>query len=214
MNKIYLFLFVALLFSSCGGDNIRKVQVQTEYGNMTIELFNTTPQHRDNFVKLVKEGFYDDLLFHRVMQSFMIQGGDPQSKGAAPGARLGTGGPGYTIPAEIQHYHYKGRLSAARQPDSVNPEMASSGSQFYIVQGSPVSSNRLDAMASSKGLSYSEEAKNIYTSVGGRPDLDAAYTVFGQVTEGLDVIDKIAAVQVDQYNRPFQDVKMKIVLLN
>lgn len=214
MNKLILVVFVAFMFATCGGDKIRKVEVQTEFGNMKIELFNTTALHRDNFIKLVKEGFYDDLLFHRVMQNFMIQGGDPNSKDSPAGARLGTGGPGYTIPQEIKYHHFKGRLSAARQPDSVNPEKASSGSQFYIVQGTPASAARLDAMGSTKGITYTEQDKAIYSSAGGRPDLDGEYTVFGQVTEGLEVIDKIAAVQVDSANRPLKNVKMKIVLLN
>lgn len=214
MNKLIVLLFVAFLFGSCGGDGVKRVEIQTEFGNMKVELFNSTPKHRDNFVKLIKEGFYDDLLFHRVMSGFMVQGGDPNSKDAPSGSRLGTGGPGYTIPAEIGEYHFKGRLAAARQPDSVNPEQASSGSQFYIVHGRASSEAQLNGQASMKGITYSEQDIAIYSSTGGTPGLDNDYTVFGQVVEGLDVVDKIAAVKKDGANRPFEDVKMKIVLLN
>jgi len=211
MRILTCLLFISLLFSSCGGEKNRKVEIQTEYGNMVVELFNSTPVHRDNFIKLANEGFYDDLLFHRVINRFMIQGGDPNSKDAAPGQALGTGGPGYTLDAEIGEKHFKGRLSAARQGDAVNPEKKSSGSQFYVVHGNQVPAAQLQAM--SKNVQYSEEDKKVYETAGGTPHLDGQYTVFGQVVEGLDVIDKIAAVQVDGRNRPNQDVKMKVVVL-
>ena len=203
-----LILGFALLFSAC--DQQKKVVIETEYGNMTAVLYDETPQHRDNFIKLANEGFFDDLLFHRVIPGFMIQGGDPDSKGAAPGQRLGMGGPGYTIPAEFvdQHIHLKGALSAARQPDAVNPQKASSGSQFYVVQGQPVQAALLDGPFASKN--HTAEQKQAYQQVGGTPQLDRDYTVFGMVIEGFDVIDKIAAVQKDGNNRPIQDVKMKV----
>jgi len=211
MNRsiFVLILGFALLFSAC--DSRKKVIIETEYGNMTAVLYDETPGHRDNFIKLANEGFYDDLLFHRVIPGFMIQGGDPDSKGAAPGQRLGMGGPGYTIPAEFvdQHVHLKGALSAARTPDTMNPEKESSGSQFYVVQGRPVPAAQLDSpMFASKN--YTDEQKQAYQQIGGTPQLDRDYTVFGMVIEGLDVIDKIAAVQKDGNNRPVQDVKMKV----
>ena len=214
MRIISSLLFLALLLSSCGGEKNRKVEIQTEFGNMKVELFNSTPVHRDNFIKLANEGFYDDLLFHRVISNFMIQGGDPNSKGAAPGQSLGTGGPGYTIDHEINEKHFKGRLSAARQGDAVNPEKKSSGSQFYVVQGTPVSRTQLESMGARSGLTYTDEEIQIYESAGGTPHLDNDYTVFGQVVEGLEVIDKIAAVQCDARNRPLEDIKMKVVVID
>lgn len=163
------------------------VQISTTQGNIKVKLYNETPQHRDNFVKLVQEHYYDSLLFHRVIYNFMIQGGDPDSKNAPQGQMLGMGGPDYTVPAEIlpQIKHKKGALAAARMGDHVNPERASSGSQFYLVQND-----------------------------NGTPHLDGAYTVFGETVEGLDVIDKIAKVKTDRNNRPLEDVRiisMKIV---
>jgi peptidyl-prolyl cis-trans isomerase B (cyclophilin B) len=190
------------------------VKISTEFGDMLIKLYNETPLHRDNFIKLTKEGFFNDLLFHRVMQDFMVQGGDPDSKGAATGAPLGSGGPGYTVPAEFRPtlFHKKGALSAARQPDNVNPQKASSGSQFYIVQGKPSSDAELDMMAQRGGITFTESQKEVYRTLGGTPFLDQQYTVFGEVISGLDVIDKIAAVQVDPRNRPIKDVKMTVTL--
>ena len=212
MNRSFfaLLLGFALLFSACNSDKRTKVVIETEYGNMTAVLYDETPQHRDNFVKLANEGFYDDLLFHRIIKGFMIQGGDPDSKGAAPGQRLGMGGPGYTVPAEFvdQHIHLKGALSAARTGGPGNPEKKSSGSQFYIVQGNPVQEDMLNGSFASKN--YTDEQKQAYQEVGGTPQLDRDYTVFGMVIEGLDVIDKIAAVQTAPGDRPVEDVKMKI----
>ena len=140
----------------------------------------------------------------------MIQGGDPNSRGAAPGATLGGGGPGYLLDAEIGSPHFKGALAAARTPDRGNPEKKSSGSQFYIVQGNPVNDQRLDQFERMKGIKYTEAQRKLYKEVGGRPDLDMEYTVFGEVVEGLDVIDKIAVVEGDRANRPVKDVKMKV----
>ena len=188
------------------------VQIETSYGNMTVELFNETPKHRDNFIKLVNEGFYDDLLFHRVINNFMIQGGDPNSRNAKPGQMLGNGTLGYTIPAEFVPglIHRKGALAAARQGDAVNPTKASSSCQFYIVQGNVWPLERLQMMANQMGRTLDQRQIEAYTTVGGTPHLDYDYTVFGQVIEGLDVIDKIAAVKCDRGDRPVEDVKMKI----
>ena len=245
----------------------KKVLVKTPYGNMKIKLYNDTPQHKENFLKLVEEGFYDDLLFHRVIEGFMIQGGDPESKDAEKGARLGSGGPGYTIPAEItfpRHFHKKGALAAARQGDQVNPERESSGSQFYIVQGETFTIGKLDTMemqmskralqsrmfekitpfqdslmamrqrgdrenfealiaqleeeakaelGDSAEFKFPEEVREAYTTIGGAPMLDNTYTVFGEVEEGLDVIDSIAKVNTDQMDRPLEDIEMTMEII-
>jgi peptidyl-prolyl cis-trans isomerase B (cyclophilin B) len=188
------------------------VELETEYGVMLIELSDATPRHRDNFLKLVEEGYYDGLLFHRVIDGFMIQGGDPQSKGAAPEQALGMGGPGYTVPAEFVDtlIHVKGALAAARQGDQVNPEQASSGSQFYIVQGREVSEDMLDQLEARNGLRYGKAQREAYIRQGGTPFLDNSYTVFGKVIEGLEVIDKIATATTDARNRPLEDISMKL----
>ncbi len=191
------------------------VLLQTPYGDMVIELYDATPLHRDNFLKLADEGFYDSLLFHRVIEGFMIQGGDPQSRNARPGQPLGSGGPGYTIPAEIRDtlFHVKGALAAARQGDAVNPEKRSSGSQFYIVQGRKFSDEELDRIEAQMGLRFTPEQRQAYKTIGGAPFLDGNYTVFGRVVSGLDVIDKIAAQATDGNDRPKQDVWMKVVVI-
>ncbi|TVQ92650.1 MAG: peptidylprolyl isomerase [Bacteroidetes bacterium] len=192
-----------------------KVLIQTELGDIIIELFNETPLHRDNFLKLAEEGFYDGTLFHRVIRDFMIQGGDPDSKDAQPGVQLGTGGPGYTIAAEFVEgkYHQKGALAAARQGDNINPEKESSGSQFYIVQGRVFSHEELDLLEQRTGRPMSAEQRRIYTTTGGTPHLDGAYTVFGRVVEGLEVLDKIAAAETDRANRPIEDISMQMRIL-
>ncbi len=190
-----------------------KVKISTSFGDMVVLLYNETPKHRDNFLKLAKQGYFDDLLFHRVMKDFMIQGGDPESKNASAGKMLGSGGPGYTIPAEFRSnlIHKKGALAGARQPDGVNPAKASSGSQFYIVQGKKYSPQELTQLESSTGTILTEEQKKVYREIGGTPFLDYNYTVFGEVISGMEVIDKIAAVQTNpQTNRPIQDVKMTV----
>ncbi|MEZ4950281.1 MAG: peptidylprolyl isomerase [Saprospiraceae bacterium] len=191
------------------------VEIITDYGTMTVQLFDATPQHQDNFIKLAEEGFFDGLLFHRVINGFMIQGGDPNSKDAKPGQRLGMGGPGYTIPAEFNDslVHVKGALSAARQGDQVNPEKRSSGSQFYIVQGTPLTDDQLNMIEAQKDLHYTAEQREAYKTQGGTPFLDTDYTVFGQVIKGLDVIDKIAKVQTDGADRPREDVKMTVKVI-
>ena len=235
------------------------VTISTDYGDMKAILHDLTPQHKKNFIKLAKEGFYDELMFHRVMQDFMIQGGDPLSKFAtAETQTLGTGGPGYEIPAEIRPelFHKKGAIAAARTP---NREKRSSGSQFYIIQGFKLNEAQLqfnevslskavgtlmrqfpkdslslalreafnnggqqaylnkcmelsDAITAKTDINFkfTDEQKEAYTTLGGRPDLDNEYTVFGQVLEGLEVIDKIAAVATNQSDRPLQDVRMNI----
>lgn len=188
------------------------VRIETPQGDMLARLSDATPQHQDNFVKLVEQNFYDDLLFHRVIEGFMIQGGDPDSRGADAGARLGSGGPGYTIPAEFVDSlaHVKGALAAAR---TNNPAKASSGSQFYIVHGKPVTEAELNRMEGQTGVRYPSEVREDYLANGGTPFLDQNYTVFGQVIEGLDVIDKIAAAATKPGDRPVEDVSMKISLV-
>lgn len=191
------------------------VEIQTPYGNMLAELYDDTPQHRDNFLKLAEEGFYDSLLFHRVIDGFMLQGGDPESKGAADGKPLGTGGPGYQIEAEMEagHIHLKGALAAARMGDAANPQRRSSGSQFYIVQGKPTQEAMLKNIEKRNGIRYEEKQIEAYEERGGTPFLDGQYTVFGRVIEGMEVIDKIAAVATDERNRPTQDVMMKVIVI-
>lgn len=191
------------------------VEIHTEFGNMVVWLYDATPQHRDNFLKLAEQGYFDDLLFHRVINGFMIQGGDPNSRNAKPGQQLGSGGPGYTVPAEFVDslFHKKGALAAARTGDQVNPEKKSSGSQFYIVQGRAVTEQDLDMMESRKGFRYAKAQRDTYLQLGGTPFLDRDYTVFGEVIEGLDVIDKIANVQTLPGDRPASDVRMKIKVI-
>ncbi len=241
------------------------VSIKTEFGEIKLKLYDETPEHKNNFLKLASEGFYNNLLFHRVIKNFMIQGGDPESKTAQPGARLGGGSPDYTLPAEFvpKYYHKKGALAAARTGGPSNPEKRSSGSQFYIVQGKIFRPGELDTMAMSINqqrkdmllrekletmndrfnefkekndregfnlllaetretvdsiyaegpqFTFSPEQRETYTTIGGYPSLDGEYTVFGEVVEGLEVLDKIAAVEVDPNNRPLVDVKMKVEL--
>jgi cyclophilin family peptidyl-prolyl cis-trans isomerase len=173
-------------------------------------LYDETPVHRDNFIKLAESGFYKGLLFHRVISNFMIQGGDPQSKDAPSGKTLGNGGPGYTLPAEIvpKYYHKKGALAAARTGDATNPQRRSSGSQFYIVQGSKYTDMQLDSMETQMFTEFTKEQRDTYTEVGGVPHLDAQYTVFGEVTEGLNVVDAIAGVEKNKNDRPIEDIKI------
>ncbi len=189
-----------------------KIKVSTDHGDMVFELYDSTPKHRDNIIKLVKEGFYDDLLFHRVINGFMIQGGDPDSKDAKPNVALGMGGPGYLIDAEIGSPHFKGCLAAARAPDAGNPERKSSGSQFYIVQGRKQSDQQLDAMEMRKGITYNETQRQKYKDIGGTPMLDMDYTVFGEIVSGMEVIDKIAAAKTSPGDRPIEDIKMTITM--
>lgn len=183
-----------------------KILISTDYGDMTAVLYNETPQHRDNFVKLINEGWYEGSPFHRVMQNFMIQGGQNAD------GRLD---PGYTIPAEFVpgKYHKKGALAAARQPDHVNPEKASSGSQFYFVQGQVLTDENIDMYANRLGIEIGEQQREAYKTIGGAPHLDGSYTVFGEVIDGMDVIDKIAAVKTEEGNKPVEDITMSIKII-
>lgn len=196
-------------------DEVYYVKIETTYGNMVVKLYNETPKHRDNFLKLVNDGTYNGLLFHRVIKDFMIQGGDPNSRNAQKGQMLGDGELGYTIPAEFvpNLYHKKGALAAARQSDMVNPKKESSSCQFYIVQGNKWDANRLAMVEQRMGKTFTAEQAATYATVGGTPFLDGDYTVFGEVVEGMEVIDKIAAVQTDVNDRPQEDVKMKMTVL-
>ena len=226
MTKKICFIAVFLSFLSMGyaqkidrqvknGEKEYYVKIETSYGDMVVKLYNETPLHRDNFLKLVKEGVYDDLLFHRVINQFMIQGGDPNSRNAKPGQMLGEGGLGYTVPAEFVPtlYHKKGALAAARQGDGVNPEKASSSCQFYIVQGTTWDAERLKSVEQRMGKSFTAEQAEVYAKIGGTPFLDGDYTVFGEVVEGLEVVDKIAAVPCGPMDRPVEDVKMKMTII-
>lgn len=272
------FMMVVLTLISCSANNtesasesaaqpqttnskMTKVKLETTMGDIVVELYNETPQHRDNFVKLVQEGYYDGVLFHRVIKDFMIQTGDGNSKTAGPDATLGDGDPGYTIPAEFvypKYFHKRGALAAARTGDQVNPERRSSGSQFYIVTGKIYSSDELkmmtqrlatvkkqdifrrlvnenhaqietlqrnqdneglnelqnrliqqtEAEAAQSPFSLTDEQIDAYTSVGGTPHLDGQYTVFGQVIEGMDVVDRIQNAQTGRMDRPVSDIKI------
>ncbi|MFZ9386494.1 MAG: peptidylprolyl isomerase [Chitinophagaceae bacterium] len=196
-------------------DRKRDVSLQTSQGEIVIRLSDLTPLHRDNFLKLVKMHYYDGILFHRVIRDFMIQAGDPNSREAKPGQRLGNGGPGYTIPAEIrdQLFHKKGVIAAARMGDDVNPDKASSGSQFYLAQGKIFTDEELDKLEQTrmKGKKIPASIREVYKTVGGIPHLDMNYTVYGEVIRGIDVVDKIAAVPTSKGvggDRPIEDVKI------
>ncbi|MBO5838745.1 MAG: peptidylprolyl isomerase [Bacteroidales bacterium] len=229
IRNLFLSLFVAIFAFGCSNkvadkniatepkeeetkEKTTMVIISTDLGEMKAVLYNETPLHKENFIKLTKEGYFDGCLFHRVIDGFMIQGGDPDSKTAKPGQMLGQGGPGYTIPAEFKQelIHKKGALAAARMADQVNPQKASSGSQFYIAQGKSYTENELNMLSSRMGKAFNKQQMEAYTTVGGVPFLDYEYTVFGEVVEGLEVIDKIAAVEKDRRDRPVQDIKMTI----
>jgi cyclophilin family peptidyl-prolyl cis-trans isomerase len=226
MKKIVLLLICICLFTISQAqsdstlkkkDRKRDVLIQTSLGEMTVRLSDSTPLHRDNFLKLVKVHFYDSLLFHRVIKEFMIQGGDPNSRNAKVGEPLGMGGPGYRVPAEFRQtlFHKKGVIAAARDN---NPEKASSGSQFYIVQGKVFTDAELDNLETGRMKRKIPAAqREVYKTLGGTPHLDQGYTVFGEVVKGIEVLDKIAAVETSKgadRDRPLQDVKiitMKLV---
>ncbi len=213
MNRIVLAVMMLLTISMMNENQAQttKVKLKTTLGDVTLVLYDDTPKHRDNFVKLVNQKYYDGLLFHRVMLNFMIQAGDPNSKDAKPGVQLGSGNPGYTVPAEFKanRYHKKGALAAARTPDEVNPLKESSGSQFYIVTGRVWPATSLESMVTSgKHAKFTEEQKKVYSTVGGYPPLDQEYTVFGEVTNGMDIVEKISKVEVDAPKRPKTDVKI------
>ena len=191
-------------------DENAKVIIETTMGPIVVELYNETPQHRDNFIKLANEGIYNELLFHRVIEKFMIQAGDPKSRDAEPGMLLGEGSLGYTIPAEIvpHLFHRRGALCAARMGDEVNPKRESSASQFYIVQGSIFDEASLKKIGARFHKKYTPEQIKVYATEGGAPHLDGDYTVFGQVVEGMEVVDAIASVKCDENNRPVEDVRI------
>jgi len=182
------------------------ILIKTELGDMTAMLYNDTPQHRDNFIKLIKEGWYEGSEFHRVIKGFMIQGGASAD---------GTQDPGYTIEAEIKpnHFHKRGALAAARMGDDVNPEKRSSGCQFYVVQGAPLTAEILGMYEQRMGTTFTEEQKKVYTAVGGSPHLDGGYTVFGEVITGFEVIDIIADVVTNKMDKPLDEVTMSIEIL-
>ena len=191
------------------------IRIETEYGEMLAELSDLTPLHRDNFIKLADEGFYNDLLFHRVIKGFMVQGGDPNSRNAPAGQPLGSGSPGYQIDAEFNSElaHVKGAIAAARVGGPSNPKKRSRGSQFYIVHGKPVQEASLKQMERRHGQNYPEDVMKTYIANGGTPFLDQDYTVFGQVIQGLEVIDKIAQVETNRQDRPDNDVAMKVSVI-
>ncbi len=279
MKKIGWFILFSCLFASFtafkgdekkGKEPITKILIHTDLGDIKVRLYNETPKHRDNFIKLVKEGTLNNTLFHRVIDGFMIQGGDPDSKNPKPGVPLGNGNVGYTIPAEFNPklIHKKGALAAAREGDNVNPKKESSGCQFYIVQGRTFSDTLLDQMEmqqknammqqifteytgrpenlaftqkfirlqtahnndslnimitqiqpilekelEKRPYKFTAEQRQVYKTIGGYPPLDGNYTVFGEVYEGLDVVDKIAKAERDQYDRPKTDIHMTLTII-
>ena len=195
-----------------------RFEIVTSFGTMEGILYDQTPIHKENFIDLVSRNHYDGMLFHRVIKDFMIQTGDPESKSANPGQSLGHGDVDYKLPPEFDPslYHKKGAIAAARQPDNRNPQKKSSGSQFYIVQGTVFTPEQL-AIFVEKNLHipFSPEQIKAYTTVGGTPHLDYSYTVFGQITKGFDILDKIANTETDPGDRPINDIKiLNIKLLN
>lgn len=220
MKKFFatLVLCLATIGIQAQTDNIRhEIEMVTDSGKIVIVLYNETPQHRDNFLKNVKEGVYDGQLFHRVIKDFMIQAGDPASKTATKGQMLGDSDDKYTVPAEIVYpklFHKRGAVAAARESDDVNPQRASSATQFYIVWGRKFSDNQL-AWAQERIDKYTNgqikitpEIGNIYKTVGGTPHLDGSYTVFGEVLEGLDIVERIQTATTDDNDRPINDIRI------
>jgi len=212
MKRIIIAITAIFLGFSSFSQERQKVEIETIYGNMLIELYNETPIHRDNFIKLANSGFYDGTLFHRVIPAFMIQGGDPVSKKDNPQEQIGNGGPGYTLPSEFDEklIHKKGALAAARMPDAVNPKKESSGSQFYIVEGQVYDASKLELMEKRMGIKMNEIQKKMYSTIGGTPHLDGNYTVFGEVIRGLDIISKVSNVNRNKNNLPLEKVVMKV----
>lgn len=207
MFKKTLLLLSLSLFSLYGSAQKYRAVLTTDYGKIEMILYDKTPKHRDNFVKLCKQHFYDGTLFHRVIPGFMIQGGDPDSKKAKPGAALGNGDVGYRIPAEIrdEYFHKRGALAAARDN---NPEKASSGCQFYIVDGKQFTDAQLSDLSKKTGRTFTPEQRKVYESIGGAPHLDGNYTVYGEVISGMDIVDKIADQKRDKLDRPEEDQKI------
>lgn len=219
MKKIILCFFaVCISLAAHSQDSLRqKVRMETNMGNIVIELYNETPKHRDNFLKLVRAGFYDGVLFHRVIKDFMIQAGDPASKQAEANQLLGDSNEPYSVPAEIcfpKLFHKRGALAAAREGDDVNPERKSSAFQFYIVYGQEFNEPMLDRVQqridkyTDGTVQLTPELREVYKTLGGTPHLDGQYTVYGEVVEGLDIVEKIQAVETDANDRPVKDVKI------
>ncbi len=206
MKKTIVFLMISMFFSGMLYSQSTMFVIKTEYGDMKGILYDNTPQHRDNFIKLINEGWFNGSTFHRVIESFMIQGGGKQD---------GTVDVGYTVPGEFvpDYFHKKGALSAARQSDAVNPQKRSSGSQFYIVQGKTYTDTELDQLETRMSVEWSPEQRAAYKTIGGTPFLDYGYTVFGEITEGLEVIDKIAAVETGYRDKPEKDVTMTVEII-
>lgn len=224
MKKFFLLFILMATLVACSSKKDYRVRMYTTAGNIDLLLYNETPAHRDNFVRLVEEAVYDSLLFHRVIKDFMIQGGDPTSKNAPRGAMLGEGDLGYKVAAEIMpslHFHKRGALAAAREGDDVNPEKASSASQFYIVWGQVFTAEQLQQMRdfynrrTGDTIPLTPQQIEVYTTIGGTPHLDGGYTVFGEVVEGLDVVETIQNVRCDAADRPLEDVRIiKMELLD
>jgi cyclophilin family peptidyl-prolyl cis-trans isomerase len=212
MKKLLLTLSTLLLAASLFAQNKykEKVIIETQYGKIVISLYENTRKHKENMIKLIKQKFYDSTLFHRVIPNFVIQGGDPDSKKATAGQALGDGDVGYRIPAEINpvNFHQRGAVGMARDN---NPEKASSGCQFYIVTGKKYTDEELNKISERTGRKFLPKQRTIYKTVGGTPHLDGNYTVFGIVEEGMDVVDKISAVERDEKDRPKSDIPMKKV---
>lgn len=206
-KSFFLTLTLTFLFiMELDAQKLTKVLIHTDLGDITVALYNDTPKHRDNFIKLAKDGFYNGSIFHRVIKGFMIQGGGPPAGVPEMSDRV----PAEFVPA---HIHKKGALAAARMGDQVNPKKESSGSQFYIVQGQKVTNDQLNQYDQKRTVKYTQEQRTTYTTIGGTPFLDADYTVFGEVVSGLDVVDKIAAVQTAPGDKPVKDIKMTIKVL-
>jgi len=206
-----LFL-LSLSISLFAQEKETKVLIDTDKGKITVKLYNETPLHRDNFISLVQSGQFNGLLFHRVIKQFMVQAGDINSKDAPPETKLGDGDLDYTVPAEIvypRYFHKNGQLCAARSGDEVNPERASSASQFYIVTGKFYTENELDKMEIEKNIKLTPEQRQAYMLEGGAPHLDDAYTVFGEVVKGMNVVDKIQFVPTDLNDRPLKNIKIR-----
>lgn len=220
--KKYLLGLAALVLAmvSCGQKAQKEVVmvVETTMGNVEFKLFNETPLHRDNFIRLAEEHYFDSLLFHRVIDNFVIQGGDPNSKHAVPGQMLGDGEPDYRVPAEFRLdkglFHHKGVVNAAREGDETNPDRESCASQFCFMMGQPMTDEQLDRAqarldaATGGQVKLTPEMRQAYKEVGGSPHLDGQYTVFGEVVSGMDILEKIQKVATDEYDRPVEDVRM------
>lgn len=222
MKKLLAYLAVLFIFVSCASTRKApyskapaRIMIETDSGTMVLKLYNETPLHRDNFIKLTKKHFFDGLLFHRVIKNFMIQGGGPDSRNAEPGVLLGEGGLKYTVPAEFDStlFHKKGALAMAREGDDENPSKASSSTQFYIVQGKKYTDVEMDKMEEKLKFIIPENHRIVYRTIGGTPFLDMNYTIFGQLETGFDVVEKIANAPRDKNNRPLHDIKMKIRMI-